>query len=165
MTSHEILGFMSAPLSAKILEETFAEDKETYRAVLNAVAAARKVRPLFLARQPRAERHPAMIAALSRPSMEEVAGLLLRGWLLKRQTPLLTDFLDALGLAHKNGVVEDLPAKMDVAKLQGAVETLLGRHPPETTAVYLYAFNNMNETRWENLDALLHEDKRLQLGG
>lgn len=165
MTSHEILGFMSPALSAHILEDMFSADKQTYRAVLTAVAAARKVRPLFLERQPRAERHPSMITALSRPSMEEAAGTLLRSWLLKKHLPLLTGFLDALGIPHQSGVVEDMPATMDDAKLTAAVETVLAGHPHEIVAAYLYTFNNMTEPRWENLDQLLHKDPRLQLGG
>ncbi|HEY6168389.1 MAG TPA: hypothetical protein VI454_10140 [Verrucomicrobiae bacterium] len=165
MTSHEILGFMSSKLSTQILDELFVEDKPFYKAVLAGVANARKVRPLFLEKLSRAERHPMMINALSRPSMDESAGNLLRGWLLKKQKPLLRDFLDGLGIAHEDGVVENLPDSVEDAKLHATTETLLGKYPHEAVAVYLLAFNQMNETRWSNLDALLQKDPRLQLGG
>ena len=165
MTSHEILGFMSPALSGQILDELFANDKPLYRGILSAVANARKLRPQFLEKQSRAERHPTMIAVLSKPGMDEVAGNLIRGWLLKKHTALLVEFLDALGIAHEKGVVENLPDSADDAKLHAAVEKLLGSHPHEIVAVYLYAFNNMNDTRWTNLDALLQKDSRLQLGG
>ena len=36
--------------------------------------------------------------------------------------------------------------------------------PPETVAVYLHAFNDMNEVNWPNLKTMLESDKRLQLG-
>jgi len=65
----------------------------------------------------------------------------------------------------KNGVVDDLPAEMDDAKLEAAVETVLARHPREVVIVYLHAFYEMNEAHWPNLKALLGNDTRLQLGG
>ena len=86
MTSHEILGFMSPTLSGQILDELFVNDKALYRGILGAVANARKLRPQFLEKQSRAERHPTMVSALSKPAMDEVAGNLIRGWLLKKQT-------------------------------------------------------------------------------
>ncbi|HYT60443.1 MAG TPA: hypothetical protein VEL06_09745 [Haliangiales bacterium] len=155
---------MSPQLAAEILEHAYSSDKELYKATLAAVAQARKVRPLFLERHPRAERHVAMLSTLSRPAMEPAAGGLLRGWLLKKHTALLTDFLDALGLPHKEGVVEELPQTMDDAKLRSAVETILAKHPQEVVIVYLHAFYEMNEARWPNLKALLETEPRLQFG-
>jgi hypothetical protein len=77
---------------------------------------------------------------------------------------MVADFLDALGIAHQEGVVEDLPPAMDDAKLRAAVESLLAKYPPEAVAVYLHAFNEMNEVEWPNLKAMLDSDPRLQLG-
>jgi hypothetical protein len=153
---------MTPALSLEILEHTFANDKEMYRATLQAVAQAGKVRPIFLERQPRGQRHPTMIAALSRPAQELIAGNLLRAWLLKKHAGVLTDFLDAVGVPHKNGVVDDLPASVEDAKLNAAVDGLLAKHPREVVMVYLHAFNSMNDTRWTNLDTMLQNDTRLQ---
>src|SRR5437762_1845343 len=165
LTAHELIGFMSPKLSAEILEHAFSSDKELYKATLAAVAQARKVRPVFLERQPRAERHVTMLSALTRPAMEPAAGSLVRGWLLKQHTALLADFLDALGVPHKDGVVEDLPETMDDARLRAAVDTVLAKHPPEVVIVYLHAFYEMNGARWPNLKALLESEPRLQFGG
>ena len=164
LTAHELIGFMSPTLSAEILEYAFASDKELYKATLAAVAQVRKVRPVFLQRQPRVERHSTMLTTLARPSMEPAAGGLLRGWLLKKHTALLKDFLDALGVSHKDGVVDDLPETMDDARLGSAVEAVLAKHPSEVVVVYLHAFYEMNEARWPKLKALLETDPRLQLG-
>ena len=143
LTCHELFGFMSPALAGEILSYSFESDKQLYRATLNAVAEARKLRPVFLERQPRAQRHAGMLAALSRPSMELVAGNLLRSWLVKKQKAMLVDFLDVLGLTHEEGAVEDLPSSMDDAKLHAAVDGLLAKHPPEAVAVYLNAFNDL----------------------
>jgi len=156
---------MSPGLALEILVYAYESDKPLYRTVLAAVAEARKVRPVFLERQPRSQRHATMLATLSKPSLELVTANLLRTWLLKKHQALLVDFLDKLGLAHKEGVVEDLPATMDDTKLREAVDTVLAKYQPEVVAVYLNAFNEMNEVEWPNLKAMLESDKRLQLGG
>lgn len=164
LTSHELLGFMSPGLGLEILTYAFESDKPMYRTTLSAVAQARKVRPVFLERQPRGPRHTAMLATLARPGLEVVTANLLRTWLLKKHKGMLCDFLDALGIPHKDGVVDDLPESMDDAKLRGAVDLLLGKYPREVSAVYLHAFQEMNEVSWPNLKAMLETDKRLELG-
>ena len=164
LTSHELLGFMSANLANEIIDFTRESDKPTYKATLGAVAQARHVRPVFMERQPRAQRHAAMIATLSRPALETAAAGLIRVWLVKKQRTMLVDFLNALGLPNNEGVVDDLPATMDDEKLKSAIETLLAKYPAEAVAVYLNAFNDMNEANWTNLKTMLESDKRLQLG-
>jgi len=164
LTSHELFGFMSPALANEILSFSFETDKPAYKAMLAAVAQAKHVRPVFLERQPRDARHASMLTALSKPNLEAAAGALLRVWLVKKQSAMLIDFLNALGLPHENGAVDDLPATMDDAKLKPAIETLLGKYPHEAVAVYLNAFNEMNTANWANLQATLESDKRLQLG-
>ena len=106
-----------------------------------------------------------MVQTLARPSLDMVTGNLIRSWLLKKYNSMLCDFLNALGITHKEGVVEDLPAEMDDAKLRAAVEALVAKYPGEVVGVYLNAFNEMNEVNWPNLKTILEADKRLQLGG
>src|SRR5438093_7902343 len=103
LTSHELLGFMSPALAGEILTFVFESDKPAYRATLNAVAEARHLRPVFLERQPRAQRHAAMLATLSRPGLEMFAANLIRTWLLKQHNGMLVDFLNALGITHQEG--------------------------------------------------------------
>jgi hypothetical protein len=93
-----------------------------------------------------------------------VAGSLIRTWLLKKHKVMLVDFLNSLGIKNEEGVVDNLPGTMDDAKLKSAVETLLAKYPPEAVAVYLNAFNDMNEANWANLKSILESDPRLQLG-
>lgn len=162
LTSHELFGFMPPALAADILEHSHTHDRDLYRATLTAVANARKVRPVFLDKQPRPARHVGMIGYLSRPGLELAAGTMLRGWLLKAHQSLLVDFLNGLGIPHKDGVVDDLPGTVDDAKLKSTVDGLLAKHPVDVVKVYLHSFNSMNESQWKNLEALLHDDARLQ---
>jgi hypothetical protein len=164
LTSHELFGFMSPNLADEILNFVHESDRPTYKNALNAVAQARHVRPVFLERQPRAQRQAALIATLSKPMLEEVTGGLIRVWLVKKYKTMLGDFLDALAIQNEGGVVDDLPAAVDDVKLKPAVDVLLTKYPPEAVAVYLHAFNDMNEANWANLKIMLESDSRLQLG-
>ena len=164
LTSHELFGFMSPALANEIITTTFESDKPTYKATMAAVAQARHLRPVYLERQPRTQRHTEMIASLTKPALEAAAAGLIRAWLMKKQKQMLVDFLNSLGIQNNDGVVDDLPATMDDAKLKSAIEALLAKYPHEAVAVYLNAFNDMNAANWANLKSLLECDSRLQLG-
>jgi len=164
LSSHELFGFMSPALANDILGYIFESDKPTYKATMNAVAEARKLRPVFLERQPRLQRHALMMASLSKPGSEMIAASLLRAWLMQKQNAMLVDFLNALSLPHDKGVVENLPPSVPDDQLKAAVDLLLSKYPAETVALYLNAFNGMNEAHWDNLKAMLETDARLQLG-
>ena len=160
---YELLGFMPATLAQEILEYAYSSDKPLYRGVLAAVAEANRVRPVFLERKPRVQRHAEMISALGRPRMEEAAAMLLRGWLLKAENAMLVEFLDALGIVHDQGVVEDFPASIEDEKLKAAVEGLLAKHPKERVTLYLNTVQATGGVTWNNLEELLQNDPRLQI--
>jgi hypothetical protein len=163
MTYHELFGFMSPALAKQVLDDAYNDDKTLYKMTLAAVANAKKLRPAFYEKKARVDRDADMLSMLARPRLEEAGATLLRGWLMKKQTPLLVDFLDALGLKHKNGVVDDFPATLDDATLKKAIDALLAKYPKEIVIVYLNAFGNMNEAGWANLNEMLEKDERLQL--
>ena len=155
---------MSPALANEIITFTFENEKQTYRTTMAAVAESRHVRPVFLERQSKPQRHAAMVSSLSKPSLEMAAGHLIRTWLVKKHRSMLMDFLNALEIKNEEGVVDDLPESMDDAKLKSAVDALVSKYPLEAVAVYLNAFNDMNEANWANLKSLLEGDPRLQLG-
>ena len=165
LTFHELIGFMSPKMANQILEDTQANNREVYRALVAAMAEAQKMRPVFIGRQPKERRHKNFVQMLSRIGAEEHAGNLIRGWLFKEHKDVLTDFLGKLGIEHEEGMVDDLPDSIGDAKLNEAVDLLLEKHDQELVAVYLTAFNASNENRWDNLDTLLADDERLQFHG
>lgn len=164
LAAHEIFAFMSPPLALQIIEQAHEHDRDGYRNLVKAVAEFRRVRPLFLERQPRAERHKHVAESLARAKLELQAIGLLQSWLLKAQSAMLADFLNALEIKHENGAVDSLPESAEDAKLNPAIEALLAKYPRETVAVYLRAFNDLSHADWKNLAALLDNDPRLQLG-
>jgi hypothetical protein len=164
LTSHELFGFMSPAQANDILNFAYESEKPVYKATLQGVAQALHVRPVYLERQPRPQRHTSMIQVLSKPGLDAVAAGLLREWLVKKHKAMLVDFLNALEIRNEEGVVDDLPEGVDDAKLKTAIETLLANYPHEAVAVYLNAFNDMNQANWANLKQILESDSRLQLG-
>ena len=163
MTFIQLFSAMPSTLAVDILEHAYSADKDVYRAALDAVAQARKVRPVFLERQPRAERFRSMATSLGRQGMDMVAANLIASWLLKKHNPMLVDFLNALGVAHDKGVVEELPKTIDDAVLHAAVDALAAKYPRDVAALYLHAFHGLNDVRWPTLETLLQTDPRFQL--
>lgn len=164
LAAHEIFAFMSPSLAIQIIEQAHEKDRELYRNLVKAVSEFRHVRPIFMERKSRGERHQLVADSLTRAKLEVQAVALLQSWLLKSQSAMLSEFLNALEIKHENGAVDSLPEIMDDAKLNAAIELILPKYPRETVAVYLRAFNDLSQANWKNLEALLDNDPRLQLG-
>jgi hypothetical protein len=163
LTCHELFGFMPPALAIEIIETTAHVDKPAYEAVLSAVAAARKVRPEFLKKKPKADRHRDMAASLAAPRLDETAALLLRQWLTTAQVSLLADFLNHLGIKHHDGIVESFPDTVADEALKGAIDALLAKYPEKHVSVYLHSLAAMQLVNWPNLTNLLQADPRVQL--
>jgi hypothetical protein len=69
---------------------------------------------------------------------EMIAARLLVAFHLAHQRPMMASFLDALGIAHEDGLIasEDLGAP-PAGKLAEAAGTLAAAYPPEDVALYL----------------------------
>jgi hypothetical protein len=157
---------MSPVLAAEIFTYLHANEKPIYKAAIQGLANQRKLRPVFVERKPRDERHAWMQTALSRPLGEALASHLIQAWLLGAQKQMLCDFLDALAIAHDDdGTVEEIPPAPPKDKIESAVSQLLEKYPAEPVSVYLHAFRDMDSTvQWPPLDEILSENPRLRLG-
>lgn len=155
---------MPPGLAGEIFSHLHATARPTYGLAVQALAAQRRLRPVFIERKPRPERHAWLQAALGRPASEPVAANLLQTWLTSAQSPMLCDFLDALGIAHDGkGNIDSLPPCPGEETLRAAVDGLLARYPTETVVVYLHCFLAMDPDAWSPLAALLRDDPRLRL--
>src|SRR5215212_1387742 len=107
---NEIFARMPAAVAEQLLSFLFEKEKPLYKATIDSLTKQRKLRPVFVERKPRPERHAWMKDALGRKSSEAVAAQLLQIWLVGEQRQVLCDFLDALGIAHdENGTIDTLP--------------------------------------------------------
>jgi hypothetical protein len=166
MKSHELFEQMSPALAAEIFSYLNQEEKQVLKAAIQGLANQRKLRAVFIERKPPNERSAWLKNALGRKISDTLAAHLLQAWLLGAQKPMLCDFLDAVGIKRDdNGTVEELPGSPPKEKLREAVDQLVAKYPPETVAVYLHAFHDMDsEVSWEPLGEVLREDERMKLG-
>jgi hypothetical protein len=147
-----------------ILGEMFENEKQLYKNLIENLAKQRKLRAVFVERKPRVERFAWIKDALGRKQNEHFAANLLQIWLVSRHSAMLCDFLDSLGIAHDaNGTVEEMPAQPDKPALEAAVAKLLDAYDPAIVAVYLNAFQALDETGWPLLAEIIAADPRLQL--
>ncbi|MGC3991753.1 MAG: hypothetical protein QM796_19085 [Chthoniobacteraceae bacterium] len=164
MTPHEIFLHMPPATASQIFTELLEKEKPLYKATIETLAKQRKLRPVFVERKPRNERHAWMQEALGRRTNDAVAAHLLQIWLVATKTPLLCDFLDGLGIAHdEHGTIEDMPPAPEKAKLAEVIESLYTKHDPVVVAIYLNAFQALDDEGWPSLAELLESDSRLQL--
>ena len=166
MAPNEIFSRISPDLASHIFSYFFESKKPLYKATVDALAKQRNLRPVFIERKPRVERFTWMQSALSRHANEGVAAHLLQIWLVDAHSALLCDFLDGLGIAHEeNGTVENLPESPAKEQLAAVIETLLAKHDPAVVALYLNAFQSLDDKGgWAPLGELLESDSRLHLG-
>jgi hypothetical protein len=161
---YEIFSALSPALADQLFSFLIEREKPLYKATIDTLAKQRKLRPIFVERKPRADRHTWMKDMLGRKQNESVAAHLLQIWLVGAHAQLLCDFLDSLGIAHdENGTIENLPEAPAKDALVKSIDTLFTKHDPAVVVVYLHAFQALDEKGWPTLAELLVEDPRLQL--
>jgi hypothetical protein len=87
------------------------------------------------------------------PLMPElVAARLLVAYHLAHQRPMMTSFLDALGIKHENGLIEEEDtAAPSPERLQAAAKTIAESFPPEDVALYLSTLVWQDPDTWGGL--------------
>ncbi|MHC5209371.1 MAG: hypothetical protein ACYTG2_01475 [Planctomycetota bacterium] len=130
---HQLLTAMS-PERFTVLYESL--DPKVARALDGPIARMLNSRPRSIARQPVTLRVKALRAWITRERDEQVAGDLLAAYFLGPRKDLVTSFLDATGVTHEDGQVED-DARPDAAKIPDAVAALLAEHDREDVGLYL----------------------------
>ena len=114
-----------------------------------------KFRPQSMSALPidKKTRHLASLANLS----DSVAGQVLVTYHLATKRPMMRAFLDALGIAHEDGVIA-APAELkapDPKRLQKAVAGLAEQFPPEDVHLYLSTLLVQDASVWGGLSGLL----------
>jgi hypothetical protein len=103
---------------------------------ITAIAQHLKFRAKSVAVLPAARKIQYLLALTVVP--ETVASRLLVSYHFEHQRPIMGAFLDALGVAHQNGMLaEDSVIPEDPDKIRAAAKTLAGSFPPEDVSLYL----------------------------
>ena len=81
----------------------------------------------------RKARYLASIATLP----DDLAARLLVLYHLAEQKPMMSAFLDAIGLAHEDGLIKEDAAAPDPARVAGAATSIAQSYPAQDVAIYL----------------------------
>jgi hypothetical protein len=165
MKCYEIFGKLSPELANQMFAYLLESEKPVYKAMIQNIASRRKLRSVFIERKPKNERHLWLHQALSLKGADDITTQLLQIWLLGAQREMICEFLDLLGITHDGkGVVENLPSEPTRERLNDTITKLIEKRSPAVVAVYLHAFQAMDETGWSGLDEILATDPRVALG-
>jgi hypothetical protein len=92
----------------------------------------------------------------SLPSLPDViAARALVGYHLAEQRPMMGEFLDALGIAHEKGLIQDEAARPDPEKMGAAVESIAGKFPAEDVSLYLNTLMCQDPETWDALSEIM----------
>ena len=83
---------------------------------------------------------------------DSVAARALVNYHLGQQRPMMGEFLDALGVAHEEGLIKDeTVVKPESATLRSAVEQIGGKYPAEDVSLYLATLVSQDPDTWGEL--------------
>jgi hypothetical protein len=125
------------------LEEQATDDQ--IQAVL-IIAQQKKFRPKFILSldEDRKARH--LSGLLSLPDTLAARALVI--YHLAEQREMMGAFLDALGIAHENGLIQDDGAKPDAGKIAPAVAVLKEKFPAADVSLYLKTLVCQDPDTW-----------------
>ena len=81
---------------------------------------------------------------------------------LAERRPMMGAFLDALGIAHENGLIQEDEVKPDAAKLASAAAKIGEQYPAAAVALYLNTLLSQDPGTWGGLTDVV---KGLGVGG
>ena len=102
------------------------------------VARLMKFRPHAIKKLPMAQRAKRARTLLERTSNAELAYEIFGSYLMKTQKELVTDFLDATGVPHEDGMIQSVAEARPAAdKIAGAIAQLDEKYEPSDVTLYL----------------------------
>jgi hypothetical protein len=120
---------------------------------IGAIAQRLKFRPKSVAVLPAPKKTQYLLALPSIP--EGLALRLLMAYHIEHQRPMMAAFLDALGIAHDNGLISDetvVPPEAD--KIRAAAQTIATSFPATDVALYLSTLSWQDPETWSLLPTL-----------
>ena len=82
---------------------------------------------------------------------------------LARQRPMMRAFLDALGIAHEDGLIQEEHVKPDPAKLEPAASTIRAQFPGEDVSLYLNTLLVQDPDTWRGLQNIVQENLKSEI--
>ena len=87
---------------------------------------------------------------------DTIAARALVAYHLEHQRPMMAEFLDALGIAHENGLInEESVAVPDADRLASAVREVAGKYPADDVTLYFSTLVSQDPDTWGGLVDLI----------
>ena len=83
---------------------------------------------------------------------DQIAARTLVVYHLAEQRPMMAAFLDALGIAHENGLIQEDSVKPDPEKIAPAAAELVKQFPADDVRLYLTTLVCQDPETWGSLD-------------
>lgn len=115
--------------------DTFSRDAQPK--VLKELATALRFREMFLKRLKPLEKARHLRRLLDTPALRYLFDDVFRSWMVARKTPMLIAFVEAQGMAHSDGIVDDAAKAPSVATLRKGVCAVRDQFPPREAALYM----------------------------
>ena len=164
MRLNQLLQAIGAELRMQIMTYMQNDQRAAYKAVIESLAPARRLRPAFILEKSRAKQAEWLREQLNTRSNEEVTAQIFQIWLLKGQPQMLITFLDASQIAHDGkGEVTELPEVIDDDKAEAAVTALLAAYPAKQVALYLHMFQEQRPGGWPSITKAMEARPELKL--
>jgi hypothetical protein len=120
------------------------------------IAQQKKFRPKFVLSLDTERKAKHLSGLLSLP--ETLAARALVIYHLADQREMMGAFLDALGIAHDNGLIQEENVKPDASKIADAVKKISGEFPAEDVRIYLDTLLCQDPETWGALSELRTEN-------
>jgi hypothetical protein len=111
-----------------------------------AIAQQKKFRPKFIFTLDTDRKAKHLSGLFSLPDTLAARALVI--YHLTEQREMMGAFLDALGITHENGLIQDDGVKPDQEKIQPAVATLKEKFPAEDVSLYLQTLVCQDPETW-----------------
>lgn len=156
MRSYQVFAAMAPERAVEVMRGLHAKAPALFRQAVDAAAITMHARPVYLRNQPFDKRAEAVRRTFARVAANPLADELLAVYFLECRKELLVEWLDLIGLAHKEGALEEeAPAEPAEKKLRGAVKKYLAAGDDADRDLLLRAFAAQHSIDWPALDALL----------
>jgi len=110
-----------------------------------------KFRPHAIKKLPLMKRAQQARAHMLHGKKAELAYEIFGTYLVRKEKGLLTDFLDATGVPHEDGMIADVDqGRPEAGKIGAAVQALDAKYPPEDVTLYLA----LSAEHWPDVEAV-----------
>ena len=156
MKPHQVFARMSPARAFEMLTKVQEKLPGVYTQAVGAACVTLKARPQFLMKQSKEKRAHYVRQALARFAAAQIAEEVLAAYFLEVRRDLLTEWLDALGIEHENGILKnDNPAQPTRGEIEAAVAKFRSGEGADDRQLLLEAFAAQSAVEWPALDALL----------